>query len=194
MEIYLVRHGETIENSRKTYYGSLDCDLNENGINQGLILKEKLSNINFDAMYSSEKLRARKTLELIGYKDDIKLDSRLNERDFGCFEGKTFKEINEEFKEEYNEWNNNWKGFIPPSGENFYDFYTRVKSFMEELKEKKHEKVIIATHGGVVRAIYCYILDNNLDYYWKFASRNGDITKIKFENNYFYIDSIVPIV
>lgn len=194
MEIYLVRHGETIENSRKTYYGSLDCILNENGVNQGLILKEKLSNIKFDAMYSSEKLRARKTLELIGYNKNIILDSRLNERDFGCFEGKTFKEINEEFKEEYDEWMSNWKGFTPPSGENFYDFYVRVKNFMEELKEKQYERVIITTHGGVIRAIYCYILDGNLDYYWKFASKNGDITKIKFENNYFYIDSIVPLV
>ncbi|MEW8955065.1 alpha-ribazole phosphatase [Clostridium sp.] len=193
MNIYLVRHGETEENLKKTYYGSIDCDLTENGINQALYLKEILSKLKFDAIFCSEKKRAKNTLEIIGHKENIIEDSRLNERDFGVFEGKTFNEINEAFKDEYNNWMKDWKGYTPPSGESFKTFYSRVKMFIEEMKDKDYDNVLIATHGGVIRAIYCYMLDENLDHYWRFASRNGDLTKIKFENNYFYIDSIIPL-
>lgn len=192
MNIYLVRHGETEENLKKTYYGSLDCDLTNNGRNQALYLRKVLSKLNFDNIFCSEKKRAKTTLEIIGYKENIIEDSRLNERDFGIFEGKTFNEINEAFKDEYTNWMKDWKGYTPPSGESFKTFYNRVKMFIEDIKDKEYDNILIATHGGVIRAIYCYILDGNLDHYWRFSSRNGDVTKIKFENNYFYIDSIMP--
>ncbi len=40
--------------------------------------------------------------------------------------------------------------------------------------------------------IYSYILQNNMDFYWNFASRNGDITLIKYEYGNLFIDYILP--
>ena len=55
MNIYLLRHGQTEENRKGTYYGNLDVSLNEIGISQGNKAKEFLSDIKFDRVYVSDK-------------------------------------------------------------------------------------------------------------------------------------------
>lgn len=194
MDIYLIRHGETVENSKGTFYGSLEPHLNEVGIKQCKILKQELENIEFSKMYVSSKTRARETAQLI--KDGgFVVDEVLSERSFGEFEGKSYSEIKEAYKEEVDIWNNDWSGFRPPSGESFDDFYKRVEQFIKSLEQnvKEDEKVLIVTHGGVIRVFLTYVFGGDYNMFWKFASRNGDIVKIKFENGYYYVDYIKPV-
>lgn len=194
MDIYLIRHGETVENSKGTFYGSLEPQLNEVGIKQCKILKQELENIEFSKMYVSSKTRARETAQLI--KDGgFVVDEVLSERSFGEFEGKSYSEIKEEYKEEVDIWNNDWSGFRPPNGESFDDFYKRIEQFIKSLEQnvKEDEKVLIVTHGGVIRVFLTYVFGGDYNMFWKFASRNGDIVKIKFENGYYYVDYIKPV-
>lgn len=193
MKIYIVRHGQTEENLKGTYYGSLDCGLTELGENQGIILGSKLKDIKFDKVYCSSLIRAKDTLKYIYFGEDIIIDNRLNERNFGIFEGKTFREIEKELSDECEKWSKDWIDYKPLNGESFREVYLRVEEFMENLKQDKRENILICTHGGIVRAIYSYILGGNLDFYWKFNSRNADLSIIKNNEGYFYIDSIIPI-
>lgn len=189
MKIYLIRHGETEENLKKSYYGDIDCTLTEKGRAQGKKLRLLLDKIAFDKVFSSEKKRAKETLELI-YKGKYEEDKRLNERSFGIFEGLTYKELESQFEEELQRWNEDWINYTMEGGESFRMFYQRVKEFMEDLAHQDIEKVLISTHGGVIRAIYTYIFNDKEEVYWRFASRNGDLSIINYEDGYFYIDSI----
>lgn len=189
MKIYLIRHGETEENLKKSYYGDIDCTLTENGKAQGEKLRLLLEKITFDRVFSSEKKRAKETLELI-YEGKYEEDKRLNERSFGIFEGRTYKELEGEFKEELQKWNEDWINYTIDGGESFKVFYQRVQQFMDDLVKQRLDKVLISTHGGVIRAIYTYIFNDNEEVYWRFASRNGDLSIINYEDGYFYIDSI----
>lgn len=193
MNIYVIRHGQTEENLKGTYYGALDCNLTELGVNQAKTLGKQLKDINFDKVYCSDLKRATQTLSYIYKNSDIHIDKRIRERNFGVFEGKTYNEIESEFQQECKAWNEDWKAFTPQEGESFLDSYGRVEEFMENLKEESGENILICTHGGIVKSMYVYILGGNLDLYWKFNSRNGDLTIIKNHQGYFYIDSIIPI-
>lgn len=193
MNIYVVRHGQTEENLKGTYYGALDCGLTDLGVSQAKILGERLKDIKFDKVYCSDLKRAEETLKYINTIEEVVVDERLRERNFGVFEGKTFKEIEKEFAEECIAWNDDWKDFRPCGGESFRDSYLRVEAFMENLKEETGENILVCTHGGIVRAMYVYILEGNLDVYWKFGSRNADLSIIKNQSGYFYIDSIIPL-
>lgn len=193
MNLYIVRHGETEENIKKTYYGDIDCKLTLNGIRQAELAGEKLKHIIFDKAFCSEKLRAKETLKRIGNMKNYIVDSRLNERSFGIFEGKNYEELQRSFKSEYDEWTKDWKNYCPENGESFLQVYHRVKNFMDDLKKESAENILICTHGGIIRAIYAYILEGNLDTYWRFNSKNADISIIKLEYGYFYIDSIIPV-
>lgn len=193
MNIYLLRHGETEENYKKTYYGNLDVSLTQKGESEGRRAFDILKGVKFSSIYSSEKKRAIDTAK-IGFEDyPIIIDKRLNEINFGVFEGKTYKEIEKEFPKEHKDWMDNWKTFIPPKGESYESLYKRVENFMNELKEKSGENVLIVTHGGVIRSIYSYILGGNLDFYWKFSSKTGGVSLVKYEEDFFYIDSIINI-
>lgn len=189
MKIYLIRHGETEENLKKSYYGDIDCTLTAKGRAQGEKLRLFLEKVSFDKVFSSEKKRAKETLELI-YKGKYEEDKRLNERSFGIFEGLTYKDLENQFKEELVSWNEDWINYSMERGESFKVFYNRVQGFMEELIKQDIEKVLISTHGGVIRAIYTYIFNEKEEVYWRFASRNGDLSIINYEDGYFYIDSI----
>lgn len=194
MNIYLVRHGETEENKNRYYYGSLDVSLNENGITQAKKAGKVLKHIIFDKVYVSERIRTKETAEL-ALGNDIKAikDSRINEMSFGVFEGKTYEEIKKLYPKDYKRWEENWMDFAPNGGESYRDFYNRVESFMEELIKSPCENVLVVTHGGVMRSIYCYVLNGKLDLYWKFSSKNGDISLIKYEYGNMFIDSITHI-
>lgn len=195
MKIYIVRHGETEENLKKTYYGTIDCSLTSLGKLQGEKIGQNLSKVKFQKIFCSEKKRAKDTLSYICGEENIIIDKRLNERNFGDFEGKTYKELQKEYNEEYQNWTEKWIDYIPPKGESFKEFYERIRTFMEDLKdiESDGENVLIVTHGGVVRAIYCYILDGILDNYWRFSSRNADLSIISINQGYYYIDGIIPL-
>jgi alpha-ribazole phosphatase len=190
MNIYLLRHGETDENTNKFYYGKLDVSLNENGRLQSQKAKKFLDSVAFNRIYSSDRKRAIETANIAAEGRHIIRDSRINEMDFGNFEGKDYKQIQKLFPREYEMWNDDWKNFAPPGGESYTDFYNRIKAFMEDLLKLNDDNILIVTHSGVIRTIYCYVLNGNMDCFWKFSSKNADISVIKYEYNNIFIDSI----
>lgn len=195
MNLYFVRHGETEKNKSKCYYGSLDVELTNNGILQAEKAGKLLENIDFDKVYASEKKRAIKTAEILleNKKYELLTDARINERDFGDFEGKDHKQLEKLYPEEWKQWCEDWKNVSPPGGESYIELYNRVKNYMNDILKSKDENILIVTHGGVIRSIYCYILGGNMDYFWNFGSNNGDISVIKYEYGNLYIDSIIHV-
>jgi alpha-ribazole phosphatase len=197
MNIYLLRHGQTEENRKGTYYGNLDVSLNEIGISQGNKAKEFFSNIKLDKVYVSDKKRTLEMATLVlgqGQREiEVIQDNRISETNFGDFEGKTYEEIQKLYPKECMCWQNNWKEFQPPKGESYIMLCERVKSFMEDIKKFQCDNILICTHSGVIRAMYCYIMNENIDLFWKFGSKNGDISLIKYEYGNLYIDSITHI-
>ena len=193
MNIYLLRHGQTEENRKGTYYGNLDVSLNDVGIIQGNKAKQFFNNIKLDRVYVSDKKRTLEMVKLVLGQEEIEViqDNRINETNFGDFEGKTYEEIQKLYPKECMCWESNWKEFEPPNGENYIKLCERVKNFMEYIKNLKCDNILICTHSGVIRAIYCYIMNENIDLFWKFGCKNGDISLIKYEYDNLYIDSII---
>lgn len=143
MKIYLVRHGECNSNVLGIYNYRRE-DLNSEGINQAHILKEKIQNIEFDAIFSSVLLRAKHTAEILNIqKLDIIIDERLRERESGLLEGKPLSTTNrDEYWNYYTEINYGNEERIP-------DLFARVADFLDELKTKDYETVLIVAHSGV---------------------------------------------
>ncbi|BDB00729.1 alpha-ribazole phosphatase [Clostridium botulinum] len=200
MNIYLIRHGETEQNKRKNFYGKLDVGLNEKGEEQSYKVGELLKDVKFNKIYISDRKRTKETAERIlernkfyeKEKNIIYKDEKINELDFGIFEGKSYEEIGSLYPKEQEKWEKDWKNFAPPKGESAVVFYNRVENFMKHIQKEEDGNYLIVTHGGVIRMIYSYILQNNIDFYWNFASRNGDITLIKYEYGNLFIDYILP--
>ena len=153
MKIYFVRHGKTEWNKLKKMQGVADIPLNEEGIEQAYKTKELISSIKFDCAICSPLTRTKQTLDIILEGRDIPAiyDERIIERNYGEFEGTT---KNVDF--DYNEFWNYTKNVKYEKAENIRDFFKRVYDFLDDLKTKKYEKILIVSHGGVSRPLDCY--------------------------------------
>lgn len=153
MKLYVIRHGQTEWNILKKMQGSVDIPLNEKGIEQAHITKEKLKDINIDIVFCSPLKRARKTAEIIGVDKNLEIiiADELRERCYGEFEGSSKSSF------DYNEfWAYN-KNKNYAQAENIQLFFDRVYKFIDKLKNNYSDKnILIVTHAGVVKAIECY--------------------------------------
>ena len=180
-KLILVRHGQTEMNAQKLYFGKLDPPLNDLGISQAYQAKEKLLDIDYDIIYSSPLERAKQTAEICNYLDkDINYNSKLEEINFGIFEGLTFKEISEKFPDEVKKMEENWKDYNYITGESPKEMFQRAISFLETLDYSKNN--LIVAHWGIINCIISYFISGNLDSYWKFKIKNGSIAI--FEGNF----------
>lgn len=180
-KLILVRHGQTEMNAQRLYFGKLNPPLNDLGISQAYQAKEKLLNIDYDRIYSSPLERAKQTAEICNYLDkDIIFDPKLEEIDFGIFEGLTFKEMSERYPDEIKKMEENWKGYNYITGESPQEMFYRAVSFLETLDYTKNN--LIVAHWGIIGCIISYFISKSLDTYWKFNIKNGSIAI--FEGNF----------
>ncbi len=150
MNVYIVRHGQVLHNALKVYSNE-DEDLTEKGINQAKQLKNEIQNIEYDVIICSPLLRARHTAEIINVKNrDILFDNRLKERNPGNLNGKPISYTN---REEY--WNFN-STIQYGTSENMKTFFERVFAFLDDLKTKDYDSVLVVAHSGVSKAFNAY--------------------------------------
>ena len=188
-KLILIRHGQTEMNAQNLYFGKLNPPLNDLGIEQSYMAKEKLSNIAYDCIYSSPLERTKETAEICNYLDkEIIYDSRLEEINFGIFEGLTFKEISEQYPNEVKEMERNWKSFNYITGESLEELYQRAVSFLETLDYTKDNLII--SHWGIINCIISYFVSGTLDTYWKFKVDNCSIVIFEGDFNFSYLTKL----
>lgn len=150
MKLYLVRHGQCDSNVIGRY-NFVDEDINENGIQQAKELRDKIESIDYDVVISSPLVRAFHTAEIINAKNkEIITDDRLAERHHGTLEGKSCDLTDRE--DYWNYYTNTKYG----TEERIPDLCKRVEEFLDELKNKDYESVLIVAHSGVSKAFYVY--------------------------------------
>ena len=188
-KLILIRHGQTEMNAQNLYFGKLNPLLNDLGIEQAYMVKEKLSNIVYDCIYSSPLERARETAEICNYLNkEIIYDNRLEEINFGAFEGLTFKEISKKFPNEVKEMERNWKTFNYITGESPKEMFERAVSFLETLDYTKDNLVI--SHWGIINCIISYFVSGTLDSYWKFKVDNCSVVIFEGDLNFSYLTKL----
>ena len=153
MNLYVVRHGETIWNVEHKVQGITDIPLTEKGMKEAEELQELISTLNIDVVISSPLIRARETAKiLVDFKLPINTDDRIKERDWGMNEGALIDAVDR--------WDC-WDVVLNTKVQNIeciQDFMYRVSNFIEEIKIKHKDKnVLIVTHSAVSRVIH-YLL------------------------------------
>jgi alpha-ribazole phosphatase len=151
--LILIRHAEPQEDARGRCYGSLDIGLSTAGREHARRLAERLARVEYEAVYSSPRVRARETADAIGLAHGLApvVDEGLRELDFGELEGRTYDEIAASEPELYRAWMTTPTEIRFPGGESFADLKARSLVALERIRGL-HESAIVVTHGGVLRA------------------------------------------
>lgn len=173
MKVYIVRHGQVPHNALKQY-NTKDEDLNDVGIKQAEELRDVIKDMKFDIIISSPLLRAKHTANIINSnKNEIIFDSRIQERSCGDLSGKPLEVTN---RDEY--WNYNTTIQYGTS-ENIKSFFDRVYTFLDELKTKNYDSVLIVAHSGVSKAFSSYFEGINDGWFLNRGLKNCEIKEYK---------------
>lgn len=160
MKIYLTRHSKTVWNTEKRLQGRKDSPLIQEGIENAIELKQYIKNTQIDYIYSSPIPRAFKTAQLIFDNHLIIQDNRIQEMNFGVFEGMKIKDIlATNFTLYDNLWNHPENFTRIPEGESYEEVVLRVTEFIEDLKKLPKDSVVfIMTHGMCFIVLLCTML------------------------------------
>lgn len=151
MTVYLVRH-TSVDVPKGTCYGWTDVPLSPTFEAEAAVTLRNLDGCRFDAVYSSPLTRARRLAEYCGYDHPV-VDNRLKEMNMGAWEMRRFDDIEDENLQRYYE---DYINTPATGGESFMEFYSRVASFLDELKEHEYNRVAVFAHGGVLMCAGIY--------------------------------------
>ena len=194
MEIYIVRHGETVWNAKNLLQGSTDIELNENGRALAGETGENLESVYFDKIYSSPLIRAYETACLIRGHRNIPIirDERLRELCFGVNEGKNMLEL---LKNEVDPFRYLFKRpdlyQAPVRGETLEHVCERAAEFMKEIIEPQEigtERIMLVAHGALNKAIMCHIRQHGTDKFWSGGlQKNCNVMIVKREHGEYQV-------
>ncbi|KAF7809803.1 phosphoglycerate mutase-like protein 4 isoform X1 [Senna tora] len=159
-EIVVVRHGETAWNADGRIQGHLDVELNEVGRQQAAAVADRLSSEpKVSVIYSSDLQRAYDTALAIATRCgglEVVKDPELRERHLGDLQGISYREAAKTHPKAHKALlSGNRDQEIPGGGESLAQLYKRCTSALQRIGTKhKGERVVVVTHGGVIRSLY----------------------------------------
>ena len=94
-KLYLVRHGETVDNAAKILQGQEPGRLNQTGVRQAEEVRDRMRNAAIDVFMASDLHRAVQTCEIIAepHHKPVETTTLLRERDWGDFTGRYIPDL-----------------------------------------------------------------------------------------------------
>ncbi|MEO1750208.1 histidine phosphatase family protein [Thiofaba sp. EF100] len=160
--ITLLRHGATTQPGH--YHGHSDVPLSDRGMRS---MHQAMAGERFDQVISSPLKRCASFAQDFAALHDVPcaLDADWMEVGFGAWEGKTAAEIMAESPKALKAFWRDPIGHPPPGGEPLDAATERVWHAWERLP--KLPQVLVVTHGGAMRLLFCRLLGLSLTALWR---------------------------
>lgn len=136
--LYLVRHGETVDNANHIMQGQTQGMLTDNGREQAREVSREMAGRHIDAFVSSDLRRAVDTCRIIAgpHGADVVTTGLLRERDWGSFTGRYIPDLQ----------NADWPDDIEPINA----LKERAGRFIEFIKTQYPGKTVLAVGHGII--------------------------------------------
>ena len=136
--IFLVRHGETVDNARQIMQGQTQGELNQRGREQAEQVARRLASEPLDAIVASDLHRAIQTAEIIAEPHGLPVVTTplLRERDWGSFTGRFIPDLRNEV----------W----PDDIESEEALLERARSFLINMTATYPGKRVVAVGHGII--------------------------------------------
>lgn len=140
--LYLVRHGETLDNVRQVLQGQMPGELNETGVKQAEKVRDDMKDVHLDAIIASDLQRSVQTARIIAEPHGLQVATTplLRERDWGDFTGMFIPDIKDKV----------W----PENVESLPQMQDRARQFLQFVRKTyPNQQVLAVGHGIINKAI-----------------------------------------
>ena len=162
MRLFFIRHGQSTANLDRVYVGQIDAPLTEQGKAEAAGIRDLLSTLPFDRVYSSDLQRAHETQKIA--------TPLLREFDVGSLAGQGYDAARSRLGRS--------RDFSPYGGENVEMVCLRLKQFLQELEADPCPYAAAFSHNGLINCMLRIALDADTD---SFAARSDNCAIHAFE-------------
>ncbi len=183
-KIYLVRHGESVANTKGIYQGqTYDTPLSVMGKKQAEALATYFADKTVCKILTSPLKRTKETAQKVADIAHLEiLDTpEIIETNHGEWEGLEKKVISNKWPNTYELWLKKPSEVKFPGGETFLKTRKRVIGWWDCII-RKNTNLLVVTHDNVIRIIVAEILGLNLDNIWKFQLNPAAVTIIEVKD------------
>ncbi len=191
-EFIVVRHGETEANLQGILQGQFDTELNPLGIRQAELVAERLKKEHFDLIFSSDLSRTMNTARLIAEPHHLPIQPlhALREWNLGELQGRKCEELKQQYSAVMEAFASEIGDVIVPGGESRVDFYQRVADCLDEMPERfAGKKILLVTHGGVLKAIFRHIVGPVSEYSRLPLTSNASVSSFRYIDGFWQLIS-----
>ena len=191
IHLFIVRHGETDWNVSQRIQGHRDLPLNDRGLKQAEALGRYFADKRVDAVYSSDRLRARQTAQPIATAVNRRpfLDAGLRERNYGRCEGLTREALAADYPEDAHALKARDPDYVLPEGESLRQHRRRLFAALDRLLARHSGQTVVVTHGGVLDQIFRRVTGMALESPRHFPIPNGGINRLSVRGGEWSIES-----
>ena len=186
--IYIVRHGQTDFNRQRIIQGSgVDSSINDTGKLQAQAFFDKYKSVGFDVVLTSALRRTQETMApFIQSGLPWEQFAEINEIGWGVHEGKKgTPELIEQYKMVIEQWQSGNFHASLEAGESAHQMHSRLSSFIEHLKTRPEQKVLVCSHGRAMRCLMCILKNQHLREMENYHHANTGLYKVNYTNGQF---------
>lgn len=199
--LYLVRHGETEWNKKMIIQGHTDAPLTSVGVRQIEDVANEFKDVAFDAIFSSDLLRAKRSAEIIRLERDLAIQTSelLRERAYGHFEGNThenyYKEVDHLLRKmEDMPKEERWHFKIGEDVESDAEFIGRFILQLRAIAAAHPNKTaLVVTHGGCIKGFLIHAGYGDYADFRGGAFQNAGYVKVSSDGVDFIIQDVKGI-
>ena len=180
---HLLRHGEHVLAGRVLAGRTPGVGLSDQGRAEIAAVAERLAGGEIAALYASPLQRTRETAEILSARLELPILYREDvlELDFGEWTGLTFDQVRAH--ERWELWRSCRSIASVPGGESMRQVQDRAVNALFDLhRAHPHEKLVVVSHGDVIRAALLFALGMPLDLYSRIEVAVASLSTIHIDN------------
>jgi broad specificity phosphatase PhoE len=180
MRLAIVRHAQTEWNRLGRAQGSIDIELDDEGIRQAECAARSFRGGQYAEVLTSDLKRSAQTAALIARESGIEVmpEPRLREIALGDWEGRSFDDVRADMASGRASDDPYILHFRPPNGESIMDVWERIRPLAEELSASDRPRIVV-THGGVGGLLLAHLLRGTPEQGRSFRFANTGIMELE---------------
>jgi len=186
LQVYLVRHGETLWNAERRIQGQSDSPLTDKGETQARQVAERAKALGITHIITSDLGRTRRTAEIIAdiCGCDVTLEPRLRELNMGVLERRPLDSLTEEEEGWRRQLVNGTADGRIPEGESMQELSERMHAALAACLElPEGSRPLLVSHGMALGCLVSTILGLPAYAERRLRLRNCSISRIDYQQS-----------